>query len=325
MSVVSPGRISESLQHDELRRLGIGSGLRQTTSSRPTVVWICSPSFSGSTMLDLMLGHGPEAFSCGEVGFWYRPVQREHLRLHCSCQESACGVWQQLLTSPEKQIHRRVTQTLSVRYVIDSTKRLSWVLDGNRWATLNGLLTRNVVIWKSPQLNAYSWWKRGKPIAAALDRYIRYYRRLAETGLPCKSISYEALVEEPESTLKALCEHLGMEYFSGKEHFWKQAAHLAFGNSGTRETLESFKPAIRSQEVFPAAFEECYFQELTSSHLQQLREVVSWLRQQSVHEPSERAPQPANSRLRYPLWYYGQIWQSRLRKWTGRLRQKQAS
>jgi len=271
-------------------------------------------------MLDLMLGHGAETFSCGEVGFWYRPVQREHLRLQCSCQASPCDVWNQFLTSPEQQLHRRVSQSLSVRHVIDSTKRLSWVLDGNRWAALNGLLAHNVVIWKSPQLYAYSWWKRGKPIAAALDRYVRYYSRLAETGLPCKSLSYEALVEEPESLIRALCEHLGMDYFRGKEHFWKQSAHLAFGNSGTRETLDSFQPAIRTQDVFPTAFEECYFQNLTADHLQRLRAVMTWLKQQDVHATSDRMPQSASPPLRYPLWYYRQIWQSRLRKWTGRLR-----
>src|SRR5688572_30069976 len=99
-----------------------------------TVVFICGPGRSGTTMVDVMLGHEPgrdidRCFSCGEVYAWFRPYRSHHKQIVCSCCDGLCDVWLQLMNQPESLFHAGVVKTLGVEFVIDSSKELRWVWD----------------------------------------------------------------------------------------------------------------------------------------------------------------------------------------------------
>ncbi|MBI1346158.1 hypothetical protein GC163_07695 [bacterium] len=309
------GLVETFATNQEQNLQGVMSPLNVTTAS---VIFICSPSFSGSTMLDLMLGHGPNTFSCGEVGFWYRPVESRHHQLLCSCGDSDCPVWESMLTVPAEKFHQQALAAGQYASVIDSTKRLAWIIDGNRWARRHDQSVANIAIWKSPQLYAYSWWKRGKTIEAALTRYVRYYRQLAECRLPIVSVCYDELVEQPAERLQEVCRSVGVPYFPGKEYFWHAETHLAYGNANTRQTLASTTPQIYRPAAYPADFVEQYESLQNRSWTEPLYEVVAWLRRADVWNLTAEAAQKQARPFKRPFWYYRQtwkrIWQSQLQR-----------
>ncbi len=100
----------------------------------PKLINICGMGGSGTTMLDLMLGNGNDAFSCGEVYAWFRPWRSHHRSIVCSCGETPCPVWEQIKDSAENRFHSDVCRRLGVSFVIDSSKELRWLTDAQTWA-----------------------------------------------------------------------------------------------------------------------------------------------------------------------------------------------
>jgi hypothetical protein len=56
---------------------------------------ICGTSYSGSTMLDLIIGNDDKGFSLGEIYAWFRPYRTHHLNIKCSCDGIDCP-WDKL-------------------------------------------------------------------------------------------------------------------------------------------------------------------------------------------------------------------------------------
>ena len=176
---------------------------------------VCGASFSGTTMLDLMLGNAPDAASCGEVGAWYRPKRRDRVALSCPCGSDPCPRWGRFAGVPEDRFHREAFGRWGVRTVVDSTKALAWVLDANRWAADSGLRVVNVLIYKDPVTHAFSHWKRGTSLADARRRFDRYHSRFLGLNLPFLSVNYDRFVQSPADQLAAVCRAAGVPYFAG--------------------------------------------------------------------------------------------------------------
>ncbi|OYW11412.1 MAG: hypothetical protein B7Z55_19355 [Planctomycetales bacterium 12-60-4] len=233
----------------------------------------------------------------------------------CSCGSNDCHVWKELLEVPEDRFHRVGMERLQVDAFIDSTKRLSWVLDVNRWARQCEFRSANVVIWKSPEAFAFSCWKRRKDIVSNLQRYCRYFQQLRATRLPVVTLSYDQLVAEPEAQLRQLGNLLGIEYFPGKERFWEHKHHLAFGNEGTRLTLKDIAPAIRQREPYPDEFLAHFRRLEISSHMPELNALQSWLDDHDVSRRQTMDWSAWESPWAAPWWYYRQVLPTRLRGW----------
>lgn len=213
---------------------------------------------SGTTMLDLMLGTRPDAFSCGEAFGWFRPwesekleVTTEHLRLRCSCGQMPCPVWSELRHVDSERFHRTVADSQGVTHVIDSSKELRWVVDATRWAAEAGLATASVLIYKHPLELSYSWWKRGwlgepdehgqidsRIGLKSVQEFIDYHTELFATDLEPVAVSYTALVNDPASVLRRVCDRLGIGYVDGQERFWTKQHHFVFGSGTVRRGLQ---------------------------------------------------------------------------------------
>jgi LPS sulfotransferase NodH len=211
--------------------------------SEGVLVNVCGVPRSGTTLLDLMLGGGEGAFSCGEVYAYFRPFDPRHFTAHCACRQRPCPVWQKLDDVPEERVHRELVDRLGVRTVTDSSKDLDWVSDANRWASESGMRVANVLIWKEPLRQGYSFWKRGwlrgvegpKPAwrpkkDLGLEDIVGYYERFFEMRLPYVAVSYENLVDSPAEMLSSICGALDVDYRHGQEHFWESGDHHLFGN-----------------------------------------------------------------------------------------------
>uniref|UniRef100_A0A7C4LNH4 Sulfotransferase family protein n=1 Tax=Schlesneria paludicola TaxID=360056 RepID=A0A7C4LNH4_9PLAN len=278
-----------------------------------TVINVCGPSFSGTTMLELMLANSPTGFCCGEVAFWYRPLHGGHRRIDCSCGAAPCPVWPRLLQVSPHRLHAEILRTQGVELATDSSKRLSWTIDVNRWAGRGQFRVVNCAIWKQPAAYVHSHWKRGAPLDTALRRYVRYYQRLLETGLPLITVNYEQLVQNPAECLHAVCLAAGIDYFPGKEAFWRRTQHQLYGNQGTRRQLGREDGGIQAAEQFCEEFHHQWRavgSQLTASPWQHV--LSSLVRRDVLHGP----PPAAAHRPRWiqPPWYYRQRLHDGLRR-----------
>ena len=219
-----------------------------------TLINVCSVGHSGSTMLDLMLGHADNAFSCGEINAWFRPWRPHHLHLTCSCGRLPCPYWEQIKDYPEQVVHKKIAETFNVDYVIDSSKELCWVVDNNFRARRLGMRVVNVLIWKDPVSYAYSHWKRHHHPDLWRKVFVEYHRALFQTGLPFVAVQYERLVREPARTLQHLCQVIGIPYFPGKERLWEKEHHFLFGNGSLLRQLRSGQMSIWPHQFYPEAF-----------------------------------------------------------------------
>ena len=129
--------------------------------------------------------------------------------------------------------------------MIDSSKRLGWVRDANRWGADSGMRVVNLLIWKEPLELAFSWWRRGELPAdeEAIRCYVLYHARLLDAGFPVLSLPYADLAADPAGVLASTCHAAGLPYEPGQERFWTTQHHNLFGSVAAR--AERCKRATR--------------------------------------------------------------------------------
>jgi len=272
-----------------------------------TLVNVCGAARSGTTMLDLMLGNAPDAFSCGEVYTWFRPWRRYHFRLNCRCGQNPCPIWEKIRHVPENQFHAAVVEKLGVNFVIDSSKELCWLIDTQKWAVANGLEVFKLLLWKNPINLAYSHWKRGGGLTGWRYEFISYYSKFFETGLPFRSVYFNNLVSNPQQKLEEICTVVGMPYFDGKERFWEKQHHHLRGSHGTFMQMVNKDSTIRAFETFAPEF-EAHIDTLSrriaeDSQVQQILETLQQA-EVSASDSFKAETQGLLARKPYPPWYY---------------------
>jgi len=272
-----------------------------------TLVHVYGTDRSGSTMLDLILGNGPDAFSCGEVSAWFRPYRKHHLRIDCLCGQDPCPVWEKIKDIPERFFHAAVAKELNVKFMIDSSKDICWLVDAQKWASSQGLRTVNLMIWKDPVDLAYSYWKRGRQIEGARRAFVKCYGWALRLELPFLSIRYDELVRDPSGSVERLCQALGMPYFEGKSRFWEKKHHHLFGSGGIRTQAEDKDSRIEKSKAYPAEFEKQRSSiEKRLAGDRNVQRIILALRRADVLRRDEAGiPETDFIRpRRMPLWYY---------------------
>ena len=150
--------------------------------------------------------------------------------------------------------HRTALKHLGLHTIIDSSKSLEWALEVNRWYRHSDINVYNVLIWKSPVHHAYSFWKRGlrQSLSPRYYGWPFYHRRFLRSGAEFITVQYEELIAHPHQKLRALCEHIGIAYFEGKEEFWKDEFTLLGSSPGVKKQMErgnshyQLNPSIRT-------------------------------------------------------------------------------
>lgn len=214
------------------------------------VVFIGSARFSGSTLLDLMLGNGEGCFSTGEVKAYFRPRKRSHLSIDCSCGNPECSIWKEAKKKGENELYDYLCESHNNHTIIDSSKNIDWIKDQKSY-TENRFDQKFVLVYKHPLNYLFSNYKRGYPInsyrgmmgrlevllkngeVTDIERWSRYYKRFISC-FDCIPVSFEDLTRRPGETLRTLCKETGIKYFEGKENFWEKQHHILYGNNSTR-------------------------------------------------------------------------------------------
>lgn len=211
-----------------------------TAGPGPTVVFVAGVGRSGSTMLSLMLGNHRRSASCGEIVNWYRPVVARHRRsIRCGCSRADCPEWSGLSHRHPEHFHREFADRRGVDVVVDSSKRVTWLIDASRWCRDAGFTVRTVVIWKTPERLAYSRWRRSGDIWLWRDRFVDYHRSLLDAGVPFVALSYEELISDVPRVMAELSRTLGVPWAEAQERFWEHPHHHAYGSQGMRSQLDA--------------------------------------------------------------------------------------
>lgn len=283
-----------------------------------TVVHVLGTGHSGSTVLDLMLGSGPDTFSAGEVHAWFWPTRQHHFRIRCSCGRNPCPVWRQLSSVSARSFHAEVARMLGVNAVIDSSKNLRWVLMSHTWARVSGLRVRNVAIWKSPEALAFSLWKRGINHRRWRRMFVSYFSRLRQLGLPLIAVRQEVLARSPAEVLGRLCSTVGIPYFPGKERFWEYEHHHVFGSLRVRRQVEGKHPVGAATSEFPPDFTQIARDvRAWAARDERVRRLVEWLSERDVLGCATVVADATEAKLPLlkPLWFYREAARATLRRY----------
>jgi hypothetical protein len=76
-----------------------------------TVIFVGGSSYSGSTLLDLMLANAPDGFSCGEVSQMFHPYKKHHFNLVCGCGNSDCTLWSEVKQAGADKLYDTIFET----------------------------------------------------------------------------------------------------------------------------------------------------------------------------------------------------------------------
>ncbi|NJL00958.1 MAG: sulfotransferase [Spirulinaceae cyanobacterium RM2_2_10] len=253
-----------------------------------TVVFIMGIGRSGSTLLDLMLGSHPRAFSLGEISklpqfvskgwrlcplpesrFWednFTPEEMQTLargfsghRLHRAIPlklERWVRGWlgKDAILNPYTQLFTKIDRDV----LIDSSKYSSW-------------LTRRLEAREFRQQRLQSYLihmvRDGR---AVLNSYLRIYPDQGAEALSQRWLSelqkktviyeqfpsdrkliihYENLAADPQGTLQQICELIGLEFVPDMVEYWKHDHHHIVGSRGTNATIAKYRGRQAEREV----------------------------------------------------------------------------
>ena len=252
-----------------------------------------------------MLGNDPRGFSLGEVYALLHPWRSHHFDIKCACGVYPCPVWERLLPLREKDLYARLFDTLDLDLIVDSSKRLTWVIDQNiRISRIPGIRCRNIVLYKDPTSLYYSYWKRGLSEIERIPGLYGYYRRAIRAGLPMVAVNYDWFVANVHAALALLCEVIEIPYFEEKSIFWGKVHHHLFGSFGTRKQLFERPDAAVYQERFDDEFERKrpeFERRLAADP--GLASTLELLRQRDIRTIGGY-PSAGRRRLRRPWFYY---------------------
>lgn len=216
---------------------------------KKTIIFIGGSSYSGSTILDMMLGSGNDGFSIGEVYALFNPYRKHHIKPACGCGNRHCVLWDKIKKMGSKNLYIEIFKSYpEVNFIVDSSKNPFWIKEQSINAKDQGFKIKNILIWKHPKAFAVSQLKRGNIRNWERD-WINYYRLYLALVDKFICVNYEELVKDPKKIIEKLCKIIGLKYFDGKEFYWNFEHHTLFGNNSAKihlynqESTEFYKCA----------------------------------------------------------------------------------
>jgi len=206
------------------------------TLSGKTVVFVAGADFSGTTMLDFMLGSHSETKSLGEVHSFFRPTVAAQRKVVCSCGE-LCPFWKKAASVGEGDFYQYVFQEFSgVNVLIDSSKSIPWINKKTKELVNTGVVVKHVLIWKDAKKMQVSRAKRGKEKGWAAS-WLRYHRAYLALPRDFYSVSLSDIVEKYDVVGSELCEWIGIKFDLESKEYWKNEHHIVFGSATARLKL----------------------------------------------------------------------------------------
>jgi len=241
------------------------------------VVFILGTGHCGSTLLDLLLGGHPEAFSLGEV---HRVLKADSSKKLCDLCDKNCSVWtkrliqniqntyklnlfQKVLSKisntkkSEVKFYDEIFKATGKQVLIDSSKNSRWIkrngdalYKSHKYETYLIYLSRdgravvNSLYRKNPNSSvkdfADKWNKKIIGINTVFENW-SYSEKL--------HIRYEDLAQEPDETIQNILKLIDLNYEPSMMRFWEHIHHSINGNAGTKSLILKFQNQHRHHNI----------------------------------------------------------------------------
>jgi len=200
------------------------------------VIFIGGASYSGTTFLELTLGNDKHGFSCGEVKDYFHPTEEHHVNPCCSCGDKECLIWEEIKKNGEENLYESIFKLYpEVKFITDSSKDPFWIARQCKKLKSIGIKTKNIVIWKTPDEIATSYYKRNR-LKEWHKRWISYHRLYCTLINDWRSIKCKDFIHNT-SALENICNYADIPYFRGKEKYQGIKSHMLFGNNSAKIEL----------------------------------------------------------------------------------------
>jgi len=202
------------------------------------VIFIGGTSFSGSTLLDMIISNDPNGFSLGEISALFRPYRKHHFEERKRVNKDEH--WSEILGGGERNLYKNLFNQFSeIEFFVDSSKDPFWINAQMKNIENSEIEYKNILIYKTPQELAHSYAKRGR-IKEFEKGIVSYYKSYLYLIKNFKTISYKQLVKDKNS-LKKLCDYINIEYFQEKTCYWEKEHNTFFGNNRARIHTSNLK------------------------------------------------------------------------------------
>lgn len=223
---------------------------------KPTVLFILSSNYSGSTWLALLLGSHSRAFYVGELNKMFHDEPMP-CRL-CEEKRRPCPVFHDVAQLKSKQIHATVLERTCKSVIVDNSKTISW---SKKFLADERFERRYIHLLRDPRAIAYSLQmrKRKPDYLDLMEKNYEIRNFLRENGLEHRVVTYNAVAEETDATLVDVCQWLGLVYEPAQKEYWNFEHHGPGRNGATAAFLENYTP---SEENFYAQNKRTNFHDL---------------------------------------------------------------
>lgn len=226
--------------------------------SQITVAFILGDGYSGSTLLDLLLGSHTQMAGMGEIDAEAFDVFLEQNQL-CTCLMHAgeCHFWNKVLrrlqedtgTSPfrlgsDGDVSETVTrQTLELLRAIKEVSGADVLIDSSKkferaytLAKSDAIMPKVIHLVRDGRAVAYSYTKRGKPFREAVLQWLTVNDQinswLASDEAPeHMRVDYERLCAQPEEVVREVCDFLEVEWEPQMMSYGRKVHHNVRGNT----------------------------------------------------------------------------------------------
>lgn len=189
------------------------------------IIFIAGTSYSGSTLIDLILSNSSNATSVGEIESIFNPVKIHHLKKIEEIKSDL--VWGTLLNKGVGQLYQNLHDTLDVETIVDSSKNPGWIryhID----RLPQDVTYQVILVYKSLPDLKHSYEKRGRYNWAKV--YKRYHNLFFNTISDFDRIEYKDIPLR-SNKFTALLKRLDIELDEERLNFWNQTKTNFFGNN----------------------------------------------------------------------------------------------
>ena len=189
------------------------------------IIFIAGTSYSGSTLIDLILSNSSNATSVGEIESIFNPVKIHHLKKIEEIKPDP--VWGPLLNKGVHQLYQNLHDILNVEIIVDSSKNPAWIryhID----RLPKDVSFQVILVFKSlPELKnsyekrgRYNWAKIYKGYHNLFFNTINDFDRIQYKDIPLRSDKFWDLLKR-----------LDIELDEERLEFWNQPRTNFFGNN----------------------------------------------------------------------------------------------
>jgi hypothetical protein len=199
------------------------------------VIFVGGTSYSGSTMLDMILSNDEKGYSLGEVIALFRPFKNHYQEEREKIFSKKDPVWYQILKNGPNSLYPTLFKEFEnkIDFFVDSSKNPFWIAKQTKILKEMGVDVQNVLIYKNPFDLAHSYNKR-KRYNDWESAYVKYHIQYINLIEDFFTVSYKDVVSNDE-IIKEVCSYVGIDFYVEKNKFWlNKKITTFFGNDRTR-------------------------------------------------------------------------------------------